>query len=441
MLFSKYITCKTIRLLAKNEQGNIAVIFAVAAVPLMILASAAMDTQAMVQEKSHVQEVLDLTVLAVVADASLSGKEKQEKSLFIFNDNYTGKASIALNPLIHGDEFTLEAQGTLKTTLLSMIGKSAAQFNAKSTAVLETEGSICVLSLAKDGADRVTFLDTASYASPNCAVHVNSDHNLALNNKGLSTPKAQSFCAAGAGKGKFDPPLNSECEITPDPYENFTVPSATSCFSEANIGALFGQISTIGIGFLRDVSDEASEFFAGSNLTMTPGTYCGGLTVNGVNVNFQPGTYIIKDGPLVFKNGSQAEAIGVSFILEGNSTLTVELGADLKVTAPRSSDLAGIAFYQTPPKTIDGTKLTYPTATSTLASQGRLDVEGTLYFPTQSLKVTGDSYFGSQARATSFIAYEMEFSGEAISTVAVDHRAAGLPPLEPRTTGGPRLVE
>lgn len=424
-----------------DERGNIAVIFAVVAVPLMILGSAAMDTQTMVKEKAHAQEVLDLTALAVVADASLSDDEKKTKSLFIFRENYRGNAVIQLQPSLQSQEFTLEARGTVKTTLLSIIGKSAAEFNAKSTAVLESEGSICVLSLAETGADRVTFSDTASYASPSCAVHVNSDHVSALSNKGISTPKAQSFCAAGGGQGKFDPPLNSECEITPDPYKNFSAPSAGSCFSTENIGAMFGQLSTFGIGILRETSKDASDFFAGSNLTMTPGTYCGGLTVNGVNVNFRPGTYIIKDGPLIFKNGSQAEALGVSFILEGSSSLTVELGADLKVTAPRNTNLAGIAFFQKPPEAVEGVNQSYPTATSTLASQGHLDVEGTLYFPTQSLKITGDSYFGSQARATSFIAYEMEFSGETISTVAVDYRAAGLPPLEPRTTGGPRLVE
>jgi len=425
----------------RNDNGNIAVIFAVTAVPLMVVASAAMDTHTLVREKSHVQEVLDLTALAIVADASLSDDEKKEKSLFIFKDNYEGKAVVELSPSVHQDEFTLTAKGDVKTTLLSIVGKSATQFKASSTAVLQDEGSICVLSLAENGPDRVVFTDTASFTSPNCAVHVNSDHVLALNNKGTSVPKAEGFCAAGGGRGKFDPPLNSECEVTADPYENFSAPSASACVSLDDAGALFGQLSTLGVSYLRQQSTDASEFFAGSNLTMTPGTYCGGLTVNGINVNFQPGTYIIKDGPLVFKNGSQAEALGVSFILEGNSTLTVELGADLKVTAPRNSDLAGIAFFQKPPVAMQGTLNSYPTATSTLASQGRLDVEGTLYFPTQALKITGDSYFGSQARATSFIAYEMEFSGEAISTVAVDYRAAGLPPLEPRTTGGPRLIE
>lgn len=263
-----------------NEQGNIAVIFAVVAVPLMILGSAAMDTQAMIKEKSHLQEVLDLTALAVVADATLSEDEKKTKSLFIFRENYKGNAEIQLQPSIHAQEFTLKARGIVKTTLLSIVGKSAAEFNATSTAVLESEGSICVLALAETGADRVTFTDTASYTSPTCAVHVNSNHISALSNKGISTPEAQSFCVAGGGQGSFDPPLNSECEITPDPYENFSAPSAGSCYSSENIGALFGQLSTFGIGILREASEDASEFFAGSNLTMTPGTYCGGRPLN-----------------------------------------------------------------------------------------------------------------------------------------------------------------
>ena len=97
----------------------------------------------------------------------------------------------------------------------------------------------------------------------------------------------------------------------------------------------------------RILSVEESQNYTGHSLVLQPGTYCGGLTVDGVDVEFRPGTYTMLNGPLTFKNRSSAIADGVTFVMDGyNSVLTVETGSEVFVKAPSRGDLAGLAFFQ-----------------------------------------------------------------------------------------------
>jgi len=115
-----------------------------------------------------------------------------------------------------------------------------------------------------------------------------------------------------------------------------------------------------------------------------PGTYCGGLTVDGQNVSFLPGTYIIKDGPLTFKNGASAKAHDVSFVMHGtNASVTVESGSNVDLKAPRSGPMAGLALYQDKsalsPNLLSAQPP--PTAVHLLSSGGQLNVTGKAGLP------------------------------------------------------------
>ena len=90
-----------------------------------------------------------------------------------------------------------------------------------------------------------------------------------------------------------------------------------------------------------------SQNLTGSNVSLPPGTYCGGLTVDGQNVTFLPGNHIILDGPLTFRNGAEAMAIGVTFVMKGErSLLNIVSGSEVDVKAPAIGPLAGLAFFE-----------------------------------------------------------------------------------------------
>ncbi len=432
---------KLLKRFIRDESGNFAVIFAVSALPIMLITSAALDMRYAERVDNNLQDALDKAVLAAVANPNLTGTQRQAYAAEIFNKNFDSKSKAILSYPIETNPavFSLAGEVNVPSTLGAMVDIKTIAVDAVSSAILEESGSVCVLSLAPDGANRVSFADNAAFSAPNCTVQVNSNSDMALTNQSTIAPDASGFCAVGSGRGQFSPPHNSECAPVPDPYKDLTQPSDTRCLSYENLRALSSQFSLMFTGLSNPKNDVTAENATGSNVRIWPGIYCQGLTVDGIDVQFMPGTYVIKDGDLTFKNISQAEALGVTFVLI-ESQLKIELGAELRVKAPKNGAYPGIAFFQVPPEADNGETLTYPTGVSTLSSGGQLDVEGTLYFPTQSLEISGESYFGSQAKATSFIAYEVGFSGNTIAQVSVDYRAAGLPPLEPRSTGGPRLL-
>jgi len=116
-----------------------------------------------------------------------------------------------------------------------------------------------------------------------------------------------------------------------------------------------------------------------------------------------------------------------------DDVLTVQSGADVDITAPpegSKNGMPGMAFFQDI-QTQLGNDGHFPNGENKLSSGGNLNITGTAYFPTQSVKVTSNAVFGSRAPATSFVAYELHFGGA--STINVHpHSSATARPLQSR---------
>jgi len=240
-----------------------------------------------------------------------------------------------------------------------------------------------------------------------------------------------------------------------DPYRYHTAPPVGPCInlgSISDLGTIAPDESGSGgpkgpKGAVANTNGggngggNAAENLTGSNVSLAPGTYCGGLTVDGTNVTFLPGNHIMLDGPLVFRNSAEAFANDVTFVMKGKTaTLNIQSGSEVDVKAPGEGALAGLAFFQDVNHN-SASPATFPNGFNTLSSGGELNVTGTVYFPTQTIEVNGQAVFGSNAPATSFIAYNADFYGSPIINVSVDHQRAGLPPVLPRSEDGARLVE
>ena len=176
-----------------------------------------------------------------------------------------------------------------------------------------------------------------------------------------------------------------------------------------------------------------------------PGTYCKGLKIEGINVRFQPGIYIIKGKKLEFKKEAQAYGNDVTFVLKGSkATLKVESGANLTLSAPSDGPYKGLAFYQT--DIADDEKGGKPKkakkpSRSEIGSDGGLTLIGTAYFPTQELLIKSETGVAAQSPATAFIAYRLKFEGKSVVNIKVDHEFGGIPPLLPRSDDGAKLIK
>ncbi len=128
-----------------------------------------------------------------------------------------------------------------------------------------------------------------------------------------------------------------------------------------------------------------TEFNIGASATLSPGTYCGGITIYGSSsVTLDPGIYILRGGGLKVLGGSSIQGTGVGFYNtsgSGYSYGAIELGAgsNAQLAAPAGGEMRGTLFFQ---------DRSAPSGVVNKIESGSTSwFEGTFYFPTQHLKL------------------------------------------------------
>src|SRR6266571_5018096 len=140
---------------------------------------------------------------------------------------------------------------------------------------------------------------------------------------------------------------------------------------------------------------------------LTPGTYCGGIKVQGgATANFAAGTYILLGGGLTVSPGT-VNGTGVTFYNTYDGThafkeLNISGGTSVvTLSAPTTGTLAGMLWF---------TDRTAPSGTvNTLQGGGALSLNGAIYFKTEKLKWSGGT--SNASPWTMIIADRMELSG------------------------------
>ncbi len=151
-------------------------------------------------------------------------------------------------------------------------------------------------------------------------------------------------------------------------------------------------------------------------VTLDPGRYCGGLSINaGAEVTFNPGVYIIDAGDFLVNGGATLTGNGVTFILTaddpadiGNVKINGGTVADLTAPSDEGNPYAGVLFYQDRRATsFRGPNL----VVNFLQGGADMDLQGAIYFPSQNITYTGGANSG--AGCTQLIARGVNFSGNA----------------------------
>jgi len=398
----------------QNRDGHIAVVTGMIGVPLLLMASIAMDLGNASTKRANIAAGADAAALAAVVPANLTDQERVEFAKKAFTENYFGKEAVVLDVNATRERVDITASTKVPTLLSSIVGKDYLDVRESASAIVTVSDVVCVLALDPNGKNALEFSKNAQFNAPGCSVQVNSTATGALVSKGSYKPQALSFCVGGTSTGSFDGTLKHACTPLNDPYASVPEPADGPCITISKL-----SLDKDGI------TDKANLF---------PGTYCKGLDVRGVDVTFAPGTYIFPKGKLRFRKGSKSIAKGVTFVLKDKVPFWMEDGAELVLAAPADGTYAGLAIYQSPNAKKAGPK-------NRIRSGAGVSVTGTIYLPNQLLEISSESPVVSAAPATSFIAHNILFSGEAKVNVNVDHEKGGVPPIMPRSDEGARLIQ
>ena len=156
------------RAFARATGANIAMMFALSAVPLAIAAGAGLDFASAMMARNDMSDALDAAALAVGASKGTNTALAQS----VFNANYKGTGSPTVTPVVSGQSVTITANDTVATTLLALVGKPTLNVSVSTTVVwgqaklwvslvLDNTGSMTETD--STGTSKITALKNASH--------------------------------------------------------------------------------------------------------------------------------------------------------------------------------------------------------------------------------------------------------------------------------------
>lgn len=312
-----------------DQKGLAAVILAIAAPAALTLVGAGVDYGRAIKARAQLQSAADSAALTGASSLRLGNATPTTVASVADMQGRSAAPSSASNVSVTTDvtatdvEVNMAADVPLTFSRIFRLDPIhiAAHARARMVGTVPT----CVIVLDPSSANAYD-MDQAMLTGKGWAVYSNSTaaDSIALSN--AAKINAALTCSSGGtsinGGASFEPAAMTDCPAKPDPLAKRTAPPVGAC--------------------------TANKLKVGVSTTLIPGTYCGGLEIGKDAVaTLQPGTYVIKDGPLIVNDSATLSGKDVSFYLTGNgAVLNVAGQAVLDLAAPALGDMAGILVFE-----------------------------------------------------------------------------------------------
>ena len=397
--------------LARDRSGATAVVVGLTLTALVGFAGLAVDAGLWYADRRHVQAASDSAAYSAAIDIAagdtVAGARTAAKAItaqYGLTDG-TGGVTVTVNspPASGPNTSTSGAVEVIlnkpETLYLSSFFINSAAVSARAVAVAGAGGKYCVLALDTVPATSVSLdgvdLSNGSSVSLNqCGLALNTPGSNALVVSGGAKMDAASLSVVGnyvtnnGGKVTISGTISTNAAAVADPYAGVPVPTPGSCtYNNASY---------------------QNKGSPGSPYTISPGTYCNGITFgNSSTIKMNPGVYIVDRGSFAVAGGSTIDATaGVTIVLtsstgSGYATTQIDNGTTVTITAPNSGATSGLAMMQDSRAPTSGTV--------TMAGGTKFVVTGALYFPSQIANFSNGST--NSAACTQLVARRIVYSG------------------------------
>ncbi len=256
---------------------------------------------------------------------------------------------------------------------------------------------ICLLALEPSAPDALIGSGGTTFNGNNCGVQVNSTSGAAVTLSGGSRINSTSNCFVGRSQplSAFTPAPDTGCKPVPDPFSAIRLPDLTGPCNHTGL-----SLST--------------------STTLSPGVYCGNLSLRNQTYTFNPGLYIIRGGLFTSSGGATFTGDGVTFLLAGpGAGINWSGGGSYRLTAMKTGPLAGFVAYLDPKAAA--------ASTSTVSGGGSTYYEGAFYLPTQRVTLSGGTVASSISPFTAFVARSFNVTGGGTVSLSLDTSKTGVP--------------
>lgn len=410
--------------LLTNRSGSTLTTFALLLPLFLMIGVGAADYSWVLSQKSVYQDAADTAALAAAKELAMSDAKREnvesvvkaivEKYVEANAQRMADRTSRPpkINAKVTDEPLQVEVKISLEVEPLvgGNFGMEFPTIEINAIARVVGQPNVCVLALepSEDGA--VSLQEAARMTGNNCAVYSNSSHAQSIRSVANATLSASFICAAGGKSGttsNFNPIPMIDCPSFSDPLAGRPEPEPGKCIR------LKPHIQRIG-GVLL------------------PGTYCGGLTFKaGATLVLTPGTYIIKDGPLVVEPGARLVGVGVGFYFIGkDATLQIADNTLVSLTAPIAGPLAGLLFFES--------RSQPASAVHTLLSNNAPLLLGTIYLSRGELNINSRSPLAFESAYTAIVARAIKLQGSPHLVLNTNYDKTDIPvPLGIRGAGQP----
>jgi Flp pilus assembly protein TadG len=384
----------------RDTKGTVAVIFGLAFVALIGFVGLSVDVGSWVKKRSDLVSSADFGSLAgtrALVEAILRKDDDNAETIARSTAlKYVAEnGGAAATPQVtvsmsrpYGVRVTLNEDG--QQYFSKAVGQSAPDIGVVSHAVANRVADACVVALDPAAEPGIQFGLSGDVIAHNCAIWSNAEPASSMDGQGSGTISSEYNCAVGGGAAtsnlNISPRPRSNCLKVRDPFADWTAPDYSSDSCDFRNMRINGQ----------------------NGAALTPGKYCGGITIlGGATVNFEPGVYIIDGGELIAKGSSSLSGDGVCFLFTGGANVDLSGTADVDLSACTSGPMAGMVFASSRDE---------PRVTSILAGNNLFRLEGHVYLPTHDLRYTGGPDGGHPADYATVAAATVRFDGSSVSS-------------------------
>lgn len=339
----------TLSKLAGDRSGTIGITFVVMSTLIVTASAFAIETARIVSRKEVIQAVSDSAALQgarLIAEGKMSDGEIAVALKDFILAQMTGKNAGALDE----GQTTIDvnsAAGTVRIAavadydaIIPFLSFSPAAMTALTSATTapsttDKQPGICGMAFNVDASKAMHFNGDGAIASDQCIFWSNSKTKDATQGYGSGGAQTARVCSVGSYAASLGysvaPPPEDRCAPLADPMAGWKPPVVD--WSACTYGAPGAAAKYDG---------------AGMDMTLYPGTYCGGLDVANVrNLTFAPGRYFIG-GKMVLATDVSITGENVYFQLSSDDAGADFRANSLKLSARNDAALGGVVVYKEP---------------------------------------------------------------------------------------------
>ena len=369
---------------AAAREGGVAIVFGLAAIPLMTAVGAAVDFSRGASTKAAMQGALDSAALNLVKDAGkLASSELTPRATALFTAMFNGPGASNVQVTALYDPataiLTLTSSSYLPTTFMGLVGVNSMQIATLSKA-RDAEKWPCLITLDPSGPNAFKVTGNGTVSVPNCGIHVNSSASNAVLQAGNGWIKAKAITVVGgASSGNYVPTPKTGQQVVPDPLSKIAEPTVPAACT-----------------YTKKTFDAAITFPGGT-------VYCNTITFN-ANVTFGPGIHYFKNAQV--KTGANISITSQNAMLYFSSNSSWDSAGAGKVSLEpmQTGPYAGLAIF--------GSRNDTKVGTFKLSGNKDYFVKWTVYLPKQSLQLTGTAGMSVTAKSGYVIAHQFSYEGE-----------------------------